>query len=100
LSLGIQFFFFVVLPVIFRVVGWVNPWRPPRLMAPALLTVFSTASSSATSPVTVECVENNAAVSNRVSAFVLPLGATVQGRHDHVRVRGGAVHPPRPLAWS
>jgi len=48
-----------------------------RAMAPAMLTAFSTASSSATLPVTMECVEKTAGVSNRVSSFVLPLGATV-----------------------
>jgi Na+/H+-dicarboxylate symporter len=46
-------------------------------VSPALLTAFSTASSSATLPVTMECVEKNAGVSNRISSFVLPLGATV-----------------------
>jgi len=46
-------------------------------MVPALLTAFSTASSSATLPLTMECVEKNAKVSNRTSSFVLPLGATV-----------------------
>jgi Na+/H+-dicarboxylate symporter len=46
-------------------------------MFPALLTAFSTASSSATLPVTMDCVETGAGVSNRISSFVLPLGATV-----------------------
>jgi Na+/H+-dicarboxylate symporter len=46
-------------------------------MGPALLTAFSTASSSATLPVTMDCVEKNAGVSNRTSSFVLPLGATI-----------------------
>jgi Na+/H+-dicarboxylate symporter len=46
-------------------------------MGAALLTAFSTASSSATLPITMECVEKNAGVSNRTSSFVLPLGATV-----------------------
>jgi Na+/H+-dicarboxylate symporter len=46
-------------------------------MAPAMLTAFSTASSSATLPVTMDCVEKNAGVSNKISSFVLPLGATV-----------------------
>ena len=46
-------------------------------MAPALMTALSTASSSATLPVTLESVEKRAGVSNRVSSFVLPLGATV-----------------------
>lgn len=55
----------------------VSPRRQYRAMFPALLTAFSTASSSATLPLTMECVEKNAGVSNRVSSFVLPLGATV-----------------------
>ena len=42
-----------------------------------MLTAFSTASSSATLPVTIECVEDNLGVSNKISSFVLPLGATV-----------------------
>ena len=46
-------------------------------MLPAMLTAFSTASSSATLPITMECVEKNAGVSNKTSSFVLPLGATV-----------------------
>jgi Na+/H+-dicarboxylate symporter len=46
-------------------------------MTPALLTAFSTASSSATLPVSMDCVENRAGVSNRTTSFVLPLGATV-----------------------
>jgi len=46
-------------------------------MAPALLTAFSTSSSSASLPLTIECVEENAGVSNKITSFVLPLGATV-----------------------
>ena len=46
-------------------------------MAPALLTAFSTASSSATLPVTMERLEEHAGVSNKICSFVLPLGATV-----------------------
>ena len=47
-----------------------------RAVAPAFLTALSTASSSATLPLTLECVQKRAGVSNRVSSFVLPLGAT------------------------
>ena len=68
----------VTLPLLLRFVGGVrNPWRHYRAMSPALLTAFSTASSSATLPLTMECVEKNAKVSNRTTSFVLPLGATV-----------------------
>jgi Na+/H+-dicarboxylate symporter len=67
----------IVLPLILRFVGGVSPWRHFRAMAPALLTAFSTSSSSATLPITMDCVEKRAGVSNRTSSFVLPLGATV-----------------------
>lgn len=67
----------VVLPLLLKFVGKVSPIRHFQAMAPALLTAFSTASSSATLPLTMECVEKNAGVSNRTSSFVLPLGATV-----------------------
>ena len=69
--------FLIVLPLLLVLVGKVNPLRHYRAMLPALLTSFSTASSSATLPVTMECVTRNAGVSNRTSSFVLPLGATV-----------------------
>ena len=67
----------VTLPLMLAFVGKVNPLAMYRAMAPALLTAFSTASSSATLPLTMECVEDNAKVSVRTSSFVLPLGATV-----------------------
>lgn len=46
-------------------------------IAPAQLVAFSTSSSGATLPVTIECVEKNLGVSEEVSSFVLPLGATI-----------------------
>jgi Na+/H+-dicarboxylate symporter len=68
----------VTLPLLLRYAGGVKkPYRVFPVMAPAMLTAFSTSSSSATLPVTMECVEKNAGVSNQVSSFVLPLGATV-----------------------
>jgi len=67
----------VTLPVLVRVVGGVSPYKMFPAMAPAILTAFSTASSSATLPITMDCLEENVGVSNKVSSFVLPLGATV-----------------------
>lgn len=67
----------IVIPLLLIVLGRVSPVRHFRALAPALLTAFSTASSSATLPLTLECVEKQAGVSNRTSSFVLPLGATV-----------------------
>ena len=67
----------LVLPSVLRFIAKVSPGAHFRAMMPALLTAFSTSSSSATLPVTLDCVENRAGVSNRVSGFTLPLGATV-----------------------
>ncbi len=75
IALGLHMF--VAMPLLLRVVGRVHPLRHFKAMAPALLTAFSTSSSSATLPMTMECVEKNAGVSNRTTSFVLPLGATV-----------------------
>lgn len=75
LALGIHVF--VTMPLILKYIAKVNPLKHYRAMAPALLTAFSTASSSGTLPVTMECVEKNAGVSNKTTSFVLPLGATV-----------------------
>ena len=68
---------FLTMPLLLKLLARVNPIRHFKAMAPALLTAFSTASSSATLPLTLECVEKNAKVSNRTSSFVLPLGATI-----------------------
>lgn len=67
----------LTLPLLLRFVGGVAPYKMFPAMAPAMLTAFSTASSSATLPVTMDCVEEKVGVSNKVSSFVLPLGATV-----------------------
>ena len=67
----------ITLPLLLRFIARVDPRRQFTAMSPALLTAFSTASSSATLPVTLDCVEKRAGVSNRTTSFVLPLGATV-----------------------
>lgn len=69
--------FFVVLPLLLKFAGGVSPVKHLRAMGPALLTAFSSASSSATLPLTMECLQKKAGVSERTSSFVLPLGATV-----------------------
>lgn len=74
---ALAFHFLITMPLILSLVARVNPLRHYQAMVPALLTSFSTASSSATLPITMECVEKNAGVSNRTTSFVLPLGATV-----------------------
>jgi proton glutamate symport protein len=68
---------FITLPLILRFIGGLNPLSHFKAMQTALLTAFSTSSSSATLPVTMRCVQENAGVSKRTSSFTLPLGATV-----------------------
>ena len=65
------------LPAILRYIAKVSPTKHFKAMLPALLTAFSTSSSSATLPITMDCVENRAGVSNQVAGFTLPLGATI-----------------------
>ncbi len=48
-----------------------------KAMSPAQTLAFSTSSSAATLPVTMECVEQNLGVDKKISSFVLPIGATV-----------------------
>ena len=67
----------VTLPLILKFVAGRNPVEYCRALSPALLTAFSSASSNATLPLTLTNVEERAGVSNRVSSFVLPLGATI-----------------------
>lgn len=68
---------FVTLPLFIKLTTGLRPWPIFPAMAPALLTAFSTASSNATVPVTLDCVEKRAGVSNRIASFVIPLGATI-----------------------
>ncbi len=68
---------FITLPLLLRFIGRVDPLKTLKGASPAMLTAFSTASSSATLPITMESVEEKIGVSNKVSSFVLPLGATV-----------------------
>jgi len=67
----------ITLPLILRLVARVSPMRHFQAMAPALTTAFSTSSSAATLPVTIECMEERAQVPRRVTGFVLPIGANV-----------------------
>ncbi|HEY5260464.1 MAG TPA: dicarboxylate/amino acid:cation symporter [Rhabdochlamydiaceae bacterium] len=75
--LGLATFVFVALPLLLKFVGRVNPWRHFRAMGPALITAFSTSSSSATLPVTIDCVEKRAGVSNKICSLVVPLGTSI-----------------------
>ncbi len=74
---GLAIHFFITLPLIVKFIGKVSPFKHYKAMSLPLITAFSTSSSSATLPLTMEAVENNAGVSNKITSFVLPLGATV-----------------------
>ncbi len=67
----------IVLPLIIKFVARRNPLEYAKALSPALMMAFSSSSSNATLPVTITCVEKRAGISNRISSFVLPLGATV-----------------------
>ena len=67
----------ITLPLLLKVVGGISPIAWFKAMSPALMTAFSSSSSSVTLPVSLETVEQRGRVSNRVSAFTLPLGSTI-----------------------
>jgi Na+/H+-dicarboxylate symporter len=67
----------ITLPAIIILIGKANPVKHLKNMTSALLTAFSTSSSSATLPLTISSVEQKSGVSNKVSSFTLPLGATI-----------------------
>lgn len=75
--LGICIHIFVTLPLIVKYFGRSKPYKHLVASRTPLITAFSTSSSNATLPLTIESVENNSGVSNKVSSFTLPLGATI-----------------------
>ncbi|MDG0965616.1 MAG: dicarboxylate/amino acid:cation symporter [Opitutales bacterium] len=75
--LGLAIHSFLVLPVLLRILGKINFFQHFQALSPALLTAFSTASSSATLPVTLDCITKRAGVSKKIASFTLPLGATM-----------------------
>ncbi len=75
--LGLLFQAFVVLPVLLKFLGGQSPYHLFKAVTPALLTAFSTSSSSASLPVTIERATKHGGVPRRIADFVLPLGATV-----------------------
>lgn len=74
---GLGVHMLITLPAILWFFTRRNPYRFLLNMGQALLTAFSTSSSSATLPVTMECATDKAGVSGRSVDFVLPLGATI-----------------------
>ncbi len=75
--LGLSIHAFITLPLIQKFLAKVNPIKHFKAVSTPLLTAFSTSSALATLPLTLEAVEHNDGVSNKVSSFTLPLGATI-----------------------
>jgi len=75
--LGLLGMIFVIYPLVLRFFTQFNYRSFFEGILPAQMLAFSTSSSAATLPVTMECVENNLGVSKEVTSFVLPLGATI-----------------------
>ena len=67
----------LVYAVIVKLLTGKSPGEFFKGIAPAQLLAFSTSSSAATLPVTMECVEKNLGINKEVSSFVLPIGATI-----------------------
>ncbi|MEY8849073.1 dicarboxylate/amino acid:cation symporter [Psychroserpens sp. XS_ASV72] len=76
--IGLLLMIFVVYPIILKFFVKKIPYTGFfKSMSPAQTLAFSTSSSAATLPVTMECVEQNLGVNKKISSFVLPIGATV-----------------------
>tara|TARA_Y100001970_G_scaffold281310_1_gene391816 strand:+ start:229 stop:1500 length:1272 start_codon:yes stop_codon:yes gene_type:complete len=71
------FLMIIVYAIIVKLFTNLNPFSFIRGISPAQLLAFSTSSSAATLPATMDCVENNLSVDKEVSSFVLPIGATI-----------------------
>ena len=71
----------ILMLALYAGIVWISTRKTPRFfynaIAPAQLLAFSTSSSAATLPVTMDCVENNLKVPKEVASFVLPIGATI-----------------------
>jgi proton glutamate symport protein len=75
--LGLSIVMFGVYPALVVTLGGRSYGQFLKAMMPAQLLAFTTSSSAATLPVTVECVEKNLGVDPKVASFVLPIGATI-----------------------
>lgn len=67
----------IVYPTILLFLGHLNPFLFLSKLRAAMLFAFTTASSNATIPVTLETVEKKIGVSNKIASFTVPLGATI-----------------------
>ncbi|GIZ08257.1 glutamate:proton symporter [Flavobacterium sp. UMI-01] len=103
--IGLLIMTFILYPSLLFVFAGVRPLYFFKAIAPAQLLAFSTSSSAATLPVTMDCVTENLGVDEEVSSFVLPLGATVNmdGTSLYQAVAALFIAQamlPYPLDWS
>ena len=75
--IGLFIYAVIVLPLLLKLIAKVSPVAHFYAMGPALLTAFSTSFSAATLPLTLECLEKRANVSNRICSFTVPLGTSL-----------------------
>lgn len=75
--LGLIIHAVVVLSLLVWIIGRFSPFRLFKAVAPAIMTAWSTASSAATLPLTMNCLADRAGVDRKIGNFVLPLGATI-----------------------
>lgn len=77
-TLGLLIMILVIYPILMKLFVKVVPYLGFfKAIGPAQTLAFSTSSSAATLPVTLECVEENLKVDKKITSFVLPIGATV-----------------------
>lgn len=76
-TLGLLLMIFVFYPILLKIFTNMPYLTFFKAISPAQMLAFSTSSSAATLPVTMDRCENNVGISKEVSAFVLPLGATI-----------------------
>jgi len=74
---ALAFHSIITLPLIVKYGFKASPWKHFMAMRSALITAFSTSSSAATLSFTMSSVNKNSGVSNKISSFTLPLGATI-----------------------
>ena len=97
---GVTIHFFVSLPILLIVLGRISPRIHFANMREALLIAFSTSSSGATLPVTMQVVEEKVGVSNKIASFVLPMGATVNMDGTAVFECAGALFIAQALGFD
>ena len=76
-ALGLLIHAAIAIPLLLWIIAKYSPLKLIKDVFSAITTAFSTASSAATLPITMECLQENTGVSEKITSFVLPLGATI-----------------------